>query len=479
MSQLDSMESIPPPSAIEIEKSLLASLIMHTDLVHNLPLKPDIFYSRNNQVAFWTITQMHSNGKDVHVDTLAEQLKGLIEEPEIFLADLMQSEFTLNIQTHIEILLDKYRRRRAIETASTLVKHAYSDEPFSIVPEIANLNEIQNIGFHSIEKNIFTPDWNNKPEDRSPLIELSNVRILSRGNISMITADAGAGKSSLLEAGCSSVLNPFNDTLGLVFNVKSVLFIDTERANSDHHASWVRFMRRSGFDQGYPSPDSVKWENIRGIDRLEERLSYLWSRIDSANAPDLVLIDGIGDFVSDVNNSMECTTLIYKLCSIVNNRNIGALLTLHNNPIANKEKARGVLGSELWRKCESVLIIEKLENGIRKLTTDYAMGKNRSASDKISSCFKWDDTQKMHVSCNEPDSVSLGSGKVMLQREKILSSMQSRKFTHTELTAMIMQECGIAQRTAKDRITELLTSGKVFKLNNLYQSASSAEVVQD
>ena len=73
-------------------------------------------------------------------------------------------------------------------------------------------------------------------------------------------------------------------------------------------------------------------------------------------------------------------------------RGIGVMGSLHNNPAMNSDKARGVLGSELWRKAESVLMIEKMPgDDVRRLTTDYALGKNRGGSDAISSYFKWDD----------------------------------------------------------------------------------------
>ena len=318
------------------------------------------------------------------------------------------------------------------------------------------------------EVNVFVPAWDNEPEDHKPLVELANVKILSPGNISMITAGAGAGKSSLLEAGCASAVSFDADSLGLRFQAETVLYVDSERCHADHHRSWRRFMRRCGYTSGAPSPDFIKWENIRGIDSLQDRLSYLWQRIDTDNAPELVLIDGIGDFIADPNDSEECTALIYKLCSIVHNRGIGILLTLHTNPAVNTTKARGVLGSELWRKCESTLIIEKLEDGIRRVTTDYSMGKNRSASDTVFSSFKWDDELKMHVSCDAPAEVQC-SGKITKQRESVLELMKNQKFTHTELKVLIMDKYSVSDKTARNRIGELVEMGKIRKTGNLYE----------
>ena len=315
------------------------------------------------------------------------------------------------------------------------------------------------------EERVYIPTWDNCPADAQPLIELSNVRILSRGNISMITAAAGVGKSSVLEAACSSVISPMNDTLGLSVNAKSLLYIDTERSRHDHNISWQRFLRRADMARPGEIPESVRFENIKSIENLSDRLQYLWSRLDAANVPEIVLLDGIGDFVSDPNDSDECTGLVYRLGSIADVRNIGIMVSLHNNPSMNSDKARGILGSELWRKAESVLIIEKTTgDDTRRLTTDYSLGKNRGGSDAISSYFKWDNEKKMHISCAAP---AEAKGKTVVIREKILELVGTRaEWSYTELQTAIMENTGIGKRTAGYKISDLITLIKIIKNEN-------------
>jgi hypothetical protein len=137
-----------------------------------------------------------------------------------------------------------------------------------------------------------------------------------------------------------------------------------------------------------------------------------------------------GDFVLNPNNTKKCVPLISRLRSITHRKNIGVLVTLHNNPAMNSEKARGVLDPELWRKSEAVLIIEKLADGTRKLTTDYALGKNRSVSDTISSYFKWDDEQKMHVSCQPPVE---SKGKHLVNEKSFLNFLVQNQYGHITL----------------------------------------------
>lgn len=313
------------------------------------------------------------------------------------------------------------------------------------------------------ESEIFIPTWGNQPPEENPLVSLNGIPILTRGNISMITAYAGSGKSSLMEGVCASAVYPMADTLGLttVEGIR-ICFIDTERSTADSHTAWRRFMRRCELEAGERIPDCVTWLNIRGMDTIEKRTAHLKTIISGKY--DLVIIDGVGDYCKDVNNPDECIPLINELCAAVHNHQFGILLTLHTNPGGPMAvKARGVLGSELWRKCQFVGIIEKVDEGVRKLTTEYALGKNRSGSDQLSSFFKWDDATKMHVTCNNPAQSTKRPGKAELRMAAVLEKMELNAFTATDLTIMVMELCEVKERQATNIIKALQENGRICK----------------
>ena len=313
------------------------------------------------------------------------------------------------------------------------------------------------------ESEIFIPTWDNQPPEEHPLVSLNGIPILTRGNISMITAYAGSGKSSLMEAVCASAVYPMADTIGLttVEGIR-ICFIDTERATSDSHAAWRRFMRRCELEAGDQIPENVTWLNIRGMDTIEKRTAHLKTIINGSY--DLVIIDGIGDYCKDVNNPDECIPLINELCAAVHNHQFGILLTLHTNPGGPMAvKARGVLGSELWRKCQFVGIIEKIDEGIRKLTTEYALGKNRSGSDQLSSFFKWCDITKMHVTCHNPAQSTKRPGKAEMRMSAVLEKMELNAFTALDLTMLVMETCEVKKRQAGNIIEALTDNGRIHK----------------
>jgi len=464
------------PQAPEVERFVIASLVYTPALIPEAVklLTHDCFYGTTNRKLIICLEDMFQQKVPVDIVTLSDELqkKEWLEAVgvEPFLAELINNATTeSSIAYHANLLREKARLRK-IHNASYALQNMLSLEaPIEeIITSIDSLKkDISNTT--DFESKIYVPTWDNCPTDTQPLIELANVRILSRGNIAMLTAGAGAGKSSTLEAACSSICSPMGDTLGLSLNAKSLLYIDSERSRYDHNVSWQRFLKRSGYGHVTAVPPDIQWENVRAIESLKDRLNYLWSRIDVDNAPDLVLLDGIGDFVANVNDEAECTELVYHLSAVADIRNIGILVTLHNNPAMNKEKARGVLGSELWRKCESVLIINKLDDEVRQLTTDYALGKNRSGSDKLATYFKWNNEQKMHVTCGAPGDPK---GKSAVEFDDIVALVKTKtQWSFTDLRTSIMNITGKKLRTAEERIRTLTDQGRIIKNDNGVYSA--------
>lgn len=75
----------------------------------------------------------------------------------------------------------------------------------------------------------------------------------------------------------------------------------------------------------------------------------------------LIVIDGIRDLLTDINNPDQSTVLVTKLMQWTKVYNIHASVVLHENP--GSDKLRGHLGTEVQNKAESVISIEKpLEN---------------------------------------------------------------------------------------------------------------------
>jgi hypothetical protein len=106
-----------------------------------------------------------------------------------------------------------------------------------------------------------------------------------------------------------------------------------------------------------------------------------------------IFLDGIADFVPDVNDAEICNAKVAELQQLAGNLDCPIICVIHFNP--GSEKSRGHLGSELERKAESNLRLDKDED-----TTVIWSNKQRGApiSKATGPAFQWSDDKQMHVS---------------------------------------------------------------------------------
>lgn len=331
---------------------------------------------------------------------------------------------------------------------------------------------------HNPPSLIYIPTWNNCPPETEVLVKLGDTPVLHRQNICMLQAGAGCGKTAALHGSLPTLVNANNPTLGLSAFGRGATVLDTEHDARLFNQLWRRFMRRCGLPEGSPSPSNVKWLNIRAVESLQDRLAILWEEFKTC--PGLLIIDGIGDFVSDPNNSDEVTALVYRLSSMAQKYDVGVLLTLHNNPVQSNQKARGVLGSELWRKAQSTLIIERDQHGLHRITTEFSLGKNRQNSDRLNAYFKWSDEEMMHVACEPPEvGETKAAGKGVKQRQEIIAAMVG-EYSHTELETLVMEITGVGDRMARKKITQLVDAGLIEQADNgLYRVRQNSHWTDD
>lgn len=252
-----------------------------------------------------------------------------------------------------------------------------------------------------------TPVWAENPGEPHVSLRLGGRRICSPGNLSAVVSNPGSGKSSVCAAIVAARINPECDSLGFsVPPVGSVFYVDTELSTEDHWFSWARTMKRAGLSEGCEMPGHAGFYSLRQFSSVASRLKWILDTIRSEQ-PALMLIDGLGDLVANVNDPEASSSLVQTLLAAADQSNTAIVGTIHGNPSqggkdSRDEKARGHLGSEVQRKAESVLMIRRAETGIRTITSVFLNGKNRNEGE-ASSTFQWDDGLKMMASCEPPE----------------------------------------------------------------------------
>jgi len=291
---------------------------------------------------------------------------------------------------------------------------------------------------YKVHQDIFIPTWDNEPEPQKPVINLGGVPILTFQNVSVLIAQPSYGKSSVCEAILSKALNNDCDALGIELGeINKCIYIDCERTETDVHNSFKRMNKRAGIITGQ-TQEQVIITGFRKIARANERRTAIENFI-KIHRPDLVIIDGSGDLVTDTNSLEQAVELKVWLRDLTSKYELSIFTTLHPNK--GTETARGHIGSELLREAESVLTIKK-KGEIRTITTDFSGGKNRNGGEAVSS-FMWNDDSGMMTSTDTPDETpnKLRSPYEILTPEQIIemliSTLKEEKVLYKDLIIKI------------------------------------------
>lgn len=239
------------------------------------------------------------------------------------------------------------------------------------------------------------------------------------GNFSLIKGKAKSKKSFLVSMAVSSAIGEgvLQNTLRSPLKLKnqSVLYFDTEQ--SKYHVQ--NAVKRISTQIGKAIPSNLKTYTLRK-ESPSERLKMVQYAIENTPNLGFVVIDGIRDLITSINDESESTMMASKLLEWTEKYNMHIVTILHENPTG--EKARGHLGTELTNKAETVITVEidkdnkevsivkptscrnkpfepfafRIdENGIPEIIDDYEI--NVSASNKKVSILSIEDEQKFEV----------------------------------------------------------------------------------
>lgn len=178
------------------------------------------------------------------------------------------------------------------------------------------------------------------------------------GNFSLIIGKAKSRKSFFINIAVSTVLkkdkllNQFQGNLPPDKN--KVLYFDTEQGKYHVQLALKRVCKQIGEDV----PKDLKVYYLRGK-KPAERLEIIEQIIYNTENLGFVVIDGIKDLVTSINDEAEATMISSKLLKWTEELDIHIVTVLHQNKSDNN--ARGHIGTELINKSETVLSVTKNE----------------------------------------------------------------------------------------------------------------------
>lgn len=242
-------------------------------------------------------------------------------------------------------------------------------------------------------------DPSSPPPMAHAIFELGAKTIATPGNLLALTAKAKAGKTGAISAFIGATLGKRGDTLSIRSanpDGRAVIHFDTEQSPFDHHLVAATGLKRVGV---WDRPDWLRSYRVVDVP-MGRRLELLQFELKAAQQAHggvhSVILDGVADFLPDPNDPVQAFALVEKLHLLAVQFNTTIINVLHLNPGTESGKSRGHLGSQLERKAESNLMIEKDGDGISTMFT--TVSRHAYVPKQDGPRFQWNEAEGMHVS---------------------------------------------------------------------------------
>lgn len=313
-----------------------------------------------------------------------------------------------------------------------------------------------------------------QPPPLQVVYELAGRPVCTAGNLTAVVAPPKSAKSAFIGAMLAAPMVPGGgeaDCLGLASRNpagKALLHFDTEQAPTEHWHLLARAVRRAGTTSAPPWLLSYSLAGLSASEAWRAVRDTVKRQAGRFGGVHAVLIDGVADLVADVNDGAECNRLVAELHALAIDFECPVVNVLHLNP--GTEKSRGHLGSQLERKAESNLRLERDGEAV-SLVADK---QRRAPIPKGEVQFSWSDEKQMHASLPAGTPTRKESAKARrLVDERDLAFGEKTALTYKEIVGRLVEDCGLSRRTAERRFGEFKEAGLLKNpAGNLWERAA-------
>lgn len=345
-----------PPQCLDLEEAVLGALMLEKQGLEDvIPfLKADHFYKEAHKEIYNAALALASEKAPVDMRTMVNKLRetGKIEliGGAYYIAELTSKvSSAANIVYHATVILEMSMKRQMIQIASDIHHNAYEDDA-DIHELIDRLDgQIEYLKKHNIAENATNKvkaQWDallikEEPPYVEPLFTLDGTSI-TPGNHSLFVGKKKSRKTLFIVWIISEYLKIKQE------NANKVLLFDTEQGKSHVWKLRKKIHQITGL--------WVPIFYLRGQSPTERRDFVRHTCAAWVSPPVWIVIDGIRDLMSNINDPDESTDLIVWLEKLTLQYNLHVSNILHLNKTDNN--ARGHIGSELLNKAEVTIEME-------------------------------------------------------------------------------------------------------------------------
>ena len=199
-------------------------------------------------------------------------------------------------------------------------------------------------------------------EREKALVSIGGTDAIFRSDITVICGGEGVGKTAFLRPIIAACLGE-REVLGITAEPGLRLHVhDTEQDITDIIPGIDGALRLAGIPR--EKNEDLEKRLIVTTTRRKNRddVEEIFTEIVEDNKSDIIILDGIGDLILDVNDIPSVNRLVGRMLSIVDTYNVSLICILHTNPTDPTGKVRGNLGSELMRKAKCIILLSYDEN---------------------------------------------------------------------------------------------------------------------
>ena len=181
------------------------------------------------------------------------------------------------------------------------------------------------------------------------LLTIGNSSFIERGDIYEIKGDPKTGKTSAVKALIGATL--FGKCCGIEVKEKDlkIAYMDTEQKPEDTQGilNFVQNIAGEDADEYIDSYFYLYALRMRDHTTLGKDLL----NIVISKRPDIIIADGIADFVNSFNDEIESKAIILLLLRIVHEFKCAIICLIHENKSRDDHNAKGHTGQLLTQKC--------------------------------------------------------------------------------------------------------------------------------
>ena len=191
--------------------------------------------------------------------------------------------------------------------------------------------------------------------------------------------------------------------------------------------------------------------NLRGLG-FEKRREMVEAAVRTV-MPDIVIIDGIKDLITDINDAVQATQIMEHLMALAQRYNCCMVNVLHQNKSEADRNMRGSIGTELTNKAFEVYECEYLERH-KLFRVTQTLSRRQRMSRRL--CYVLS-KEGLPETCDEPQeqprdelgrwvSVKSKSESLVKLFNEAMEGRTQRKFN--ELMAVALKKCGVTDAQA-------------------------------